>query len=179
MLDAQLFLRSQLVSGNTICFIACSMINYIFGLSSYLAIHPVFLYARCSTISSVSARIWQYTLFFLHILDAQLFLQSQLLSDNTHGFIACSMLNHIFSLSSYLAIHTVFSSHSRCSTISSVSARNWQHTLLYHTLDSQMFTRPQCLTQSEPGRKSQSLTQSLKHMKEVTHRKIICHSRRR
>jgi len=100
MLDAQLFLQSQLLSGNTLCFFfTCSMLNYFFSLRSYLANHLFFSHARCSTISSVSARNWQLTLFIFHMLDAQLTLQSQFLSRNTMCCITCWMLRCLPGLS--------------------------------------------------------------------------------
>jgi len=161
MLDAQLFLQSQLVSGNTLCFF--HMLDaHIFLQSQLLSGNTLFFsHARCSTISSVSAPIWQHTLFFFHMLDAQLFLQSQIVSGKQSVFLTCSMLNYFFSLSSQLATHSVYFSHARCSTNSSVSVPVSQHNVLYHMLDAQMFTGTQCLTQSEAA--CESHCHSLSH----------------
>jgi len=125
------------------------MLNYFFSLISQMATHTVLSHARCSTISSVSARIWQHNLLY-RMLDDQLYLRAQLVSGNTPCFFICSMLNYFFSLSSYLAIHTVFSSHSRCSTISSVSARIRQHTRFYRMLDAQPYLQSQLVSDNIP-----------------------------
>jgi hypothetical protein len=137
----------------------------------------IICFFTCSTISSVLSRNSQHTLFygrfdgklflqsqlipaiqrFFHMLDAQIFLQSQLVPAIQSFFFTCSMLNYFFSLSSCLATHSVVS-HVRCSEVYPASAPNLEWTRVWITL---------------------SLTQSLKHMKEVTHRKIIWHSRKR
>ena len=142
MLDAQLFLQSYLVNSNTVCFILCSMLNYFFGLSSYLATQYVLLYARwstistasartcniicfftCSTISSALSRNWQRTLFY-GLIDAHIFLQSQFVPA-IQCFSTCSMFNYFFGLSSYLATHS-FVSHAGCSDVYRASGPNLQ-----------------------------------------------------